>query len=620
MSSYKNNQQKATHFVTQGNQAFLGWIIAPPRGNPAQVCLQIEYCFKDGDPPILFYPPIGRSQIWPFANEPQPISELPEQFRAMLPPDPPPQPAPEPVPQSLPAPEHHGRPPQLPNKSWQPGHNKAWPPNKPPQPSEPGPAQSGQPQPDQPQPAPPPPPPPESDSVSEFRSRLLQLKNKPFQPGQHKSQQGGRPPQPTPQPDQPQPKEGDLIRRAPYDPEYPYTKIRNSLIQDSRLSIIARGIHIYLLSKPDDWLLIVKDIARECKLSKKKVYVALQELRALRYLLYWAEKDEEGRLIKNGYYIHETPAPDDKPDEPLCLYGKVEYRPKTKTYRYLIEPSQSVEYKESEPRSRIGKAELLAPLSHIGKAAHKSKAKTRREPSQSTENKESEPHSHIGKAELLAPLSQKPQRGNPQRGNPHSGKRAHIQIKEVQITDSQTTDKQTTESSSSGHDYHVAAGKAVMMMMEKFGFSQKEAEDFAGQYPLEQITNALARWDEIDQSQIEDRAGYGAILIRKGSKPVSTNRQLRQSSPSETPEETKARLQTEEEEYDKEKEMKRSALEHFNALPVDTQEEMFQEFKKYMVKKHSNTANWTREEMNGPFEADLFRRFDGETFTERREE
>jgi hypothetical protein len=79
-------------------------------------------------------------------------------------------------------------------------------------------------------------------------------------------------------------------------------------VEDTRLSWAARGLLGYLLSRPDDWKVLVKDLQRRGDLGRDAVYKLLKELRAAGYLSFEQARDRQGRIRGGTYYVHETPA------------------------------------------------------------------------------------------------------------------------------------------------------------------------------------------------------------------------------------------------------------------------------------------------------------------------
>lgn len=89
--------------------------------------------------------------------------------------------------------------------------------------------------------------------------------------------------------------------------------IEHHAIEDERLSWAARGLLGYLLSKPDDWKVLVNDLRKRGDLGRDGIYKLLRELRTLGYARYVRERDRHGR-IRGGFYvireIADTPHPD----------------------------------------------------------------------------------------------------------------------------------------------------------------------------------------------------------------------------------------------------------------------------------------------------------------------
>ena len=69
-----------------------------------------------------------------------------------------------------------------------------------------------------------------------------------------------------------------------------YTQIDNMLINDMQLSFQAKGLFLYIWSKPDDWQVNVKAMQHNCIDKQTKIYSALKEL------------EDRGYLIRKRYY------------------------------------------------------------------------------------------------------------------------------------------------------------------------------------------------------------------------------------------------------------------------------------------------------------------------------
>lgn len=107
------------------------------------------------------------------------------------------------------------------------------------------------------------------------------------------------------------------IHRHPSPIRANFTILRNTTIEDSRLSWEARGLLVYLLSKPDNWVVNTKHLIKESPSARKeKVLKILSELESFGYI-----KTTQGRDAETGSFeqvtriVYDTPS-DIIPDEP----------------------------------------------------------------------------------------------------------------------------------------------------------------------------------------------------------------------------------------------------------------------------------------------------------------
>ncbi len=87
-----------------------------------------------------------------------------------------------------------------------------------------------------------------------------------------------------------------------------FTILDTRAIEDTRLSWAARGVLAYLLSRPDDWKVLAKDLQRRGDLGRDGVYAVLRELRGTGYLRFQRYRDPAGRVIGACYVVSEEPA------------------------------------------------------------------------------------------------------------------------------------------------------------------------------------------------------------------------------------------------------------------------------------------------------------------------
>ena len=83
--------------------------------------------------------------------------------------------------------------------------------------------------------------------------------------------------------------------------------VSKTLINDLTVSWKAKGILIYLLSKPDNWELVIGDIISHSTDGRDKVYSGLKELETAGYIKRSREKSKKNRYIGYVYFVYEKP-------------------------------------------------------------------------------------------------------------------------------------------------------------------------------------------------------------------------------------------------------------------------------------------------------------------------
>jgi len=86
-----------------------------------------------------------------------------------------------------------------------------------------------------------------------------------------------------------------------------FTIVNNQIIENKNLSWKAKGILIYLISRPDDWQVYIKDLINRACDGEKALRSGLKELEENGYLNKKIERDSKGRFVKTIYYIYDTP-------------------------------------------------------------------------------------------------------------------------------------------------------------------------------------------------------------------------------------------------------------------------------------------------------------------------
>jgi len=120
-----------------------------------------------------------------------------------------------------------------------------------------------------------------------------------------------------------------------------FTALSNAVITDERLSFRARGVLVWLLSKPDDWRTRADSIAAQSpKEGRDAIRSALRELADLGYLVREKIQNELGQWI-TIQTIYERPVTDPAPENPTRGSADIgdpgalssTYTPRTETNR-----------------------------------------------------------------------------------------------------------------------------------------------------------------------------------------------------------------------------------------------------------------------------------------------
>lgn len=93
-----------------------------------------------------------------------------------------------------------------------------------------------------------------------------------------------------------------------------FTIITNKVINDKRLSFKARGLLIYLLSKPQHWQVSSKQLAGASPQGITAIRSAMKELVTCGYARLQTVQGEDGRLSGRFWSISDLPIPEDGTD------------------------------------------------------------------------------------------------------------------------------------------------------------------------------------------------------------------------------------------------------------------------------------------------------------------
>lgn len=86
-----------------------------------------------------------------------------------------------------------------------------------------------------------------------------------------------------------------------------FTVVGNEAIQNPNLSAKAKGLFVYLLSLPNDWIFYERELVNHFSDGKSSISSALRELKENGYVTIKKIRDENGRFMKSEWFITESP-------------------------------------------------------------------------------------------------------------------------------------------------------------------------------------------------------------------------------------------------------------------------------------------------------------------------
>jgi len=89
--------------------------------------------------------------------------------------------------------------------------------------------------------------------------------------------------------------------------ELPFVQIDKRPVEDTRLSWKAKGLLLYLLSKPNDWQVYLADLVKRSKDRRSATTTGLLELEKNGYLYKERRRNDKGQFIGWLYWIYEIP-------------------------------------------------------------------------------------------------------------------------------------------------------------------------------------------------------------------------------------------------------------------------------------------------------------------------
>jgi hypothetical protein len=107
--------------------------------------------------------------------------------------------------------------------------------------------------------------------------------------------------------------------------EHPYVIMETTALNDEHLSFRARGLHAYLMSKPDSWEVNIRHLEAQSKRDgRHAIRATLQELEREGYIHRQRQRNEKGQLVGWVTVVYESPRlraldqEDRTLDEPTC--------------------------------------------------------------------------------------------------------------------------------------------------------------------------------------------------------------------------------------------------------------------------------------------------------------
>lgn len=115
------------------------------------------------------------------------------------------------------------------------------------------------------------------------------------------------------------------VVRTEHNKDNPYVMMDRSIFDNKKLSFKAKGLLGYLLSRPDNWRVIVGDLVNHATDGKESVRTAMDELKRHGYMRLEKRNNDQTGLFEWTYIVYEKPYTDYpdmvKPDmdNPLLL-------------------------------------------------------------------------------------------------------------------------------------------------------------------------------------------------------------------------------------------------------------------------------------------------------------
>jgi hypothetical protein len=97
------------------------------------------------------------------------------------------------------------------------------------------------------------------------------------------------------------------IVRVCKNKENPYVMLNKKFLNDPSLSLKAKGLLAYCLSKSDGWQFKVSQMVTVLKEGRDSLYSAFKELTSGGYCIVHQIRDKNGKFLKSDFILYEEP-------------------------------------------------------------------------------------------------------------------------------------------------------------------------------------------------------------------------------------------------------------------------------------------------------------------------
>lgn len=91
------------------------------------------------------------------------------------------------------------------------------------------------------------------------------------------------------------------------DKNNPYVIINKAIVEDDKLSWRAKGLWLYLMSRPDGWQVYEHDLMNKGTEGRDAIKTALKELETVGYIHRTRKRNKKGQLSSYEYEVYENP-------------------------------------------------------------------------------------------------------------------------------------------------------------------------------------------------------------------------------------------------------------------------------------------------------------------------